>query len=119
VPLLGSNGNLVHLTTTGSEETLRVTTDNGNYNANFYELAPTTVPVIPVTLAASMNNGGITMLLQTQIGFTYQAQYTESLTATNWTSLGSPLSGNGAAQTISAAIVGNTRFYRVQIEEIQ
>jgi hypothetical protein len=119
VPLLNTNGSPVQLTTTGTAETLRVTTDNGNYNANFYELAPTTIPVNPVTLAASLNNGGIMILFPTQIGFIYRVQYAESLTATNWTSLGSPLSGTGAAQTISAAINGNTRFYRVQIEEIQ
>ena len=119
VPLLNSNGSPVQLNMTGSAETLRVTTDNGSYNANFYELAPTTVQVNPVTLAASMNNGSIMILFPTQIGFIYQVQYTESLTETNWTSLGSPLSGNGAAQTISAPISGNTRFYRVQIKQIQ
>jgi autotransporter-associated beta strand protein len=119
VPLLSSNGNPVLLTMTGSPQTLRVTTDNGNYNANFYELAPATVPVNPVTLAAAINNGGITILFPTQTGFEYQAQYTDSVTATNWTSFGSPISGNDATQTISAAVAGNARFYRVQIEQIQ
>jgi hypothetical protein len=119
VPLLNSNGSPVSLTTTGSAETLRVTTDNGNYNANFYELAPTTVPLNPITLAASLNNGSLALLFPTQIAYRYQLQYKDSLAATNWTSLGSPLSGNGGAQTISAALSGSTRFYRVQIEEIQ
>ncbi len=46
-PVLDANGNLVELSG-GSEETLRVTTDNGSYNANFYLLMPAdvTVPVI-------------------------------------------------------------------------
>jgi regulation of enolase protein 1 (concanavalin A-like superfamily) len=39
VPLLDANGNLAKFTG-GSVETLRVTTDNGSYNANFYLLMP-------------------------------------------------------------------------------
>ncbi len=39
VPLLDANGLLAKFTG-GSVETLRVTTDNGNYNANFYLLMP-------------------------------------------------------------------------------
>ncbi|HXC98006.1 MAG TPA: lamin tail domain-containing protein [Verrucomicrobiae bacterium] len=47
VLVLDANGNLVQFTG-GSVETLRVTTDNGSYNANFYLLMPAnlTVPVI-------------------------------------------------------------------------
>ena len=47
VPVLDANGNLVQFSG-GSVETLRVTTDNGSYNANFYLLMPAnlTVPVI-------------------------------------------------------------------------
>ncbi|MGA2245704.1 MAG: lamin tail domain-containing protein, partial [Verrucomicrobiota bacterium] len=46
-PVLDTNGDLVQFSG-GSEETLRVTTDNGSYNANFYLLMPAnvTVPVI-------------------------------------------------------------------------
>jgi regulation of enolase protein 1 (concanavalin A-like superfamily) len=47
VPLRDSNGNLA-LLAGGAVKTLRVTTDSGNYNANFYLLMPAdlTVPVI-------------------------------------------------------------------------
>jgi CotH kinase protein/Lamin Tail Domain/Carbohydrate binding domain len=47
VPLRDSNGNLARFVG-GSVETLKVTTDNGNYNANFYLLMPlnTNAPVI-------------------------------------------------------------------------
>ena len=46
-PLLDTNGNLVQFTG-GAVETLRVTTINGSYNANFYLLMPAnlSVPVI-------------------------------------------------------------------------
>ncbi|MGC9944695.1 MAG: carbohydrate-binding protein, partial [Verrucomicrobiota bacterium] len=46
-PLLDTNGNLVQFTG-GAVETLRVTTVNGSYNANFYLLMPAnlSVPVI-------------------------------------------------------------------------
>lgn len=47
IPLLDTNENLASFTG-GSTETLRVSTDNGNYNANFYLLMPadTNRPVI-------------------------------------------------------------------------
>ncbi len=47
VPLKDSNGNLAQFTG-GAVKTLRVTTDNGNYNANFYLLMPAdlSAPVI-------------------------------------------------------------------------
>jgi regulation of enolase protein 1 (concanavalin A-like superfamily) len=47
VPLMDANGNLVKFTG-GSVETLRVATDNGSYNANFYLLEPadTSAPTI-------------------------------------------------------------------------
>ncbi|HXB60623.1 MAG TPA: lamin tail domain-containing protein [Candidatus Acidoferrales bacterium] len=47
IPLLDTNGNLGRFTG-GSTETLRVSTDNGGYNANFYLLMPadTNQPVI-------------------------------------------------------------------------
>jgi hypothetical protein len=47
IPLLGTNGNLASFTG-GSTQTLRVATDNGGYNANFYLLMPadTNQPVI-------------------------------------------------------------------------
>lgn len=49
VPLIDAGGNLARLTTTGSPMTLRVTTDNGNYNANYYMLvtADLTVKTLP------------------------------------------------------------------------
>ena len=40
VPLLDNHGNLARVTLTGATSTLRVTVDGGNYNANFYVLAP-------------------------------------------------------------------------------
>ncbi len=47
-PVLDTNGNLVQFSG-GSEETLRVTTDNGSYNANFYLLMPANVSVPVIT----------------------------------------------------------------------
>src|SRR5882762_2263039 len=48
VPLRDVAGNLVQFSG-GSVKTLRLTTDNGNYNANFFLLMPadTTVKVLP------------------------------------------------------------------------
>jgi len=44
VPLKDGVGNLVQVTNNGSVKTLRATTDNGNYNANFYILIPAYTP---------------------------------------------------------------------------
>ncbi len=40
MPALDSAGNLAQLTTSGTATTLRVTSDQANYNANFYMLVP-------------------------------------------------------------------------------
>ena len=46
-PLLDGAGKLVTFTSDGSASTLRVTTDQGSYNANFYMLMPTNIANIP------------------------------------------------------------------------
>lgn len=119
VPLFDNNNIPVILTLTNSPETLRVTTDNGNYNANFYELAPVTVPMNPVTLVASITNGSMTMLFPTQLGFSYQLQSMETLIESNWIPIGGSIPGDGAAQSVSAQVGKNACFYRMEIETNQ
>ena len=55
VPLLDANNNLVQFVSDGSVNTLRVTTDNGNYNANFYMLLPTNTSPIAAGSASVAN----------------------------------------------------------------
>jgi hypothetical protein len=115
VPLKDASGNLVRFTG-GSVETLRVTTDNGGYNANFYELVTTNTAVGSVTLAASVNGENIVISLATQVGLTYQVEYKSDLSDASWTPLGNAISGNGAVQTINDKLSVNSRFYRVLIQ---
>jgi hypothetical protein len=113
VPLKDSQGNLAQFSG-GSVKTLRVTTDNGGYNANFYALVPTITP--PVALTASVSNGYITISLPTQAGLIYQVEYKENLTDASWIPLGGVISGNGAVQSVSDTVGGGSRFYRAQIK---
>jgi autotransporter-associated beta strand protein len=116
VPLENSSGSFAVITNTGLVQTLRVMTDNGNYNANFYQLAPTTTGVSILGLAAVLNGQGATLSFRTLAGYNYQVEYKDNLTDANWTPLGSAISGNGSIQSLSDTPDPSQRFYRVQIQ---
>ncbi|HLX68525.1 MAG TPA: glycosyl hydrolase family 28-related protein, partial [Verrucomicrobiae bacterium] len=115
VPLKNSSGNLVAVTNSGAIKTFRVTTDNGNYNANFYLLVPVYTPPPSVPLSVSNTGNGLDLLFSTLPGYSYQVEYATNLTGAPWLPLGNPISGNGSPQTVSDA-PGSSRFYRVQIQ---
>jgi hypothetical protein len=82
-------------------------------NVNFFML----VPVTPSPkLTATVSGGNIHISFPTQNGYGYQLLYKNLLTDPNWTSLGSPISGNGSVQSVNDSAAGNTRFYRVQVQ---
>ena len=89
-------------------ETLRVTTDNGNYNANFYLLAPVYTPPESTALAVSNANGnsGLNISFPTQPGYSYQLEYKTNLTDAAWIPLGVAIPGDG---TIHSANVCDRR----------
>jgi hypothetical protein len=68
---------------------------------------------------ASTSGGDINLSFPIKVGFGNQMQYKDNLTDTNWPSLGAPISGNGAMQSVNPASTGNSRFYSLQIEQIQ
>jgi hypothetical protein len=118
VPLKDGGGNLVQIANTGSVETLRVTTDNGNYNANFYALIPVYTPPSGMELTASnsIENGNLSISFPTQPGYGYQLEYKTNLTDAVWIPLGNTTVGDGTVHSANDVIGKGSRFYRVQIQ---
>ncbi|HEV2692577.1 MAG TPA: glycosyl hydrolase family 28-related protein [Verrucomicrobiae bacterium] len=116
VPLKDGIGNLVQVTNSGSVKTLRATTDNGNYNANFYILIPAYAPPASMTLTVSNDSGGMRLVFPTQPGYGYQAQYKTNLTDAVWIPLTGAITGDGTIQSVRDPTDGGDRFYRVQIQ---
>jgi autotransporter-associated beta strand protein len=117
VPLRDSGGNLVQLTSDGSVKTLRVTTDNGNYNANFYALIPAYPPPVSVVLGASSASGNMGIIsFATQPGYGYQVEYKTNLSDAVWIPFGNLISGDGTTQSVKDLFGDGSRFYRVRIQ---
>jgi len=116
VPLLDNNGNMVRLTNNGSVKTLRVTTDNGGYNVNFYELAPVLIAARPVSLAVSVSGTTLTISFPTQMGNQYQLEYKSTLEDANWVALGSLVAGNGSVKYVTEPLSGGSGFFRVVVQ---
>ncbi len=114
VPLKDTSGNPVQITNNGSVKTLRVTTDNGNYNANFYILIPVYTPPASMPLAVSTGGGNLDISFSTQPGYSYQAEYKTNLTDAAWIPLGNVISGDGTTQTAIDMPGDGSRFYRVR-----
>ena len=103
------------ITNSGAIKTFRVTTDNGNYNANFYILVPVYTPPPSVPLSFSNNGGAVNLSFPTLPGYSYQVEYATNLSGAPWLPLGNSISGNGSPQTMSDS-PANDRFYRVRIQ---
>jgi hypothetical protein len=70
----------------------------------------------PVTLSALRSGGNVVISFPTRTVYHYQVQYKNTLADPSWTSLGSPITGNGLVQSASDPIAGGSRFYRVKIQ---
>ena len=94
-----------------------MTTENGNYNANFYILIPVYTP--PTSMALTVSNGGVGDMrssFPTQPGYTYQVEYKTNLTDAAWVPLGNAVSGDGTIRSLNYLAGADNRFYRVQIQ---
>lgn len=114
--LTDASGNRVALTFDGSQQTLRLTGNpvqagDPTINVSFFVLVTATAQ--PLTLTATATGGMATVSFPTQSGFSYQVAYKNQLTDATWTSLGSPVVGNGSTQSVNDPVTGSTRFYRV------
>jgi len=81
VPLLDAKGNLVQLSG-GAVKTLRVTTDGGSYNANFYLLMPANPAVKPLPTVSGFQPDGSALFQPTNV-FSFTAQSAPGLATAN------------------------------------
>ncbi|HEX7654590.1 MAG TPA: hypothetical protein VF607_13865, partial [Verrucomicrobiae bacterium] len=115
VPLVDSGGNRVVLTNTGVAKTLRLTTDGGNYNANFYLLAPVQAKAPVVALQPLSLPGNLGFNFATLPGFQYQVEYKTNLTAPAWLPWGGLINGTGYPQPFTNPLPAPV-FYRVSVQ---
>jgi hypothetical protein len=116
VPLKSSSGGFVQITNNGSAKTLRVTTDNGSYNANFYALVPAYTPPASATMTIFSTNENTAISFLTQPGYGYQVEFTTNLLDAVWQPLGAVISGDGTTRSVTDTFVSGSRFYRLRIE---
>lgn len=113
--LADANGKPVKVTFDGSPATLRyigsALPGQPELNTGFFMLVPT---IPDLKLKATASAGNITISFPPQTGYNYQVWYKDSLSATGWTKLGSPIPGNGALRSATDSAGGNGRFYRVE-----
>jgi hypothetical protein len=114
VPLLDSQSRPVQLTNNGTLKTLRITTDNGGYNVNFYQLVP--IAPTPVTLTASLQtNATLTLTFPTEPGLYYQIEYKTNLSDPAWIPLNNPIPGTSSPQSLNLSPSLTTSFFQVKV----
>lgn len=62
---------------------------------------------------AAHTGANVSISFMTQSGFNYQVQYKNTLASSSWISLGNPVSGNNATQSVNDSPNVSSRFYRV------
>jgi len=92
----------------GGVNTLRLSTTTGLCYPNYFML----VPAAGITLSAVRSGGNVSISFPTQAGATYRIFSRNDLTASNWLLLANVL-GDGTAKTVSDAITGSQRFFKV------
>jgi hypothetical protein len=117
--LTDTNGNPTTVTFDGSQTTLQLgsslTSDGQTINVGFFMLVPATPSGL--TLTASLNPGNLSISFPTATGKNYQIVYKNNLTDATWTTLGNPLAGNNAVQSVQYSTTGTPqRYYSVQIQ---
>jgi hypothetical protein len=108
IPLLDANSNKV-VVSLGGLATLTLTSGN-NLNAGFMMLvpAPPTAQITPTLVDGSLN-----LSFPTAVGHNYTVVFKSTLTATNWTPVGSVIAGTGATTNVSVSLSGSQGFYTV------
>ena len=102
----GSNGNFYGTTSEGGAQGL----------GTVFQIS---VPMPPVIQAPALTNGMVTLTWSAVAGQTYQAQYSDELTPSNWSLLTKPAVATSGAMTAtdSDGITSSAhRFYRVVLE---
>jgi hypothetical protein len=113
-PLRDDSGNLVQVTFDGSPDTLKLSEPEGfpAVNVNFLLLVPVVQAILlpPVQIIES----NVLVSFPTLYGLNYQVEYKNDLTDPSWTTLGSPVAGDGTVKTVVEP-AGTRRFYRLGV----
>ncbi len=118
IQLLDTNGNPVTIQLNGLA-TLRLTApanaapSGSGLNPLFFMLAPAVLNASSFSIAASVVSGNIQISIPTQANHNYTLWYSSSLTAPNWTQVGSAITGDGTVHVVPQSLSGANGFYRV------
>ena len=118
IQLKADGGNPATVTLDAAANTLKLSRPLSGYpevNVNFLMLVPLGGNT-SITLTATRSGSNIIISFPTKTGSSYQLQYKSAIVGGTWLSLGSPLAGNNAIQSVTNSIAGSPRFYRVQIQ---
>jgi hypothetical protein len=111
IPLLDANSNKVAVSL-GGRATLKVTSGN-NLNPLFFMLTPAASPLSPFSISAVAANGQIEIFIPTQVGHTFTLWVASSVSSPSWTTVGTPIAGDGTVHVITQPATARQDFYRV------
>jgi predicted outer membrane repeat protein len=87
----------------------------GNVDMGCYEFNSAPI-ILPEFQSVTLTNSTLSLIWSTEVGATYQVQYTSDLRSTNWASLGSPFTATGATLSAADSVTnGPQRFYRLVV----
>ena len=108
----GSDGNFYGTAYLGGSFYGLIYADQLSGAGNVFRL--TIVPAAPVIQALALTNGALRLTWSTEVGGTYQPQFSSDLNLSNWTNLGGALTAAGATLSATDSVTnGPRRFYRV------
>jgi hypothetical protein len=113
IPALDANGNMV-VVALGGQATLRMVCGGPGVNEEFYMLVPATSG--PVSLNPAIVGGQLNISFATASGHNYTVLYKPTLLNTNWTQVGSVITGNGSTQTATETLTGTQGYYKVLVQ---
>jgi len=113
LPALDNSGNMV-VVSLGGQQTLRLVCGGPGVNEQFYMLTPATSG--PVALNPTIVGGQLNISFLTASGHNYTVLYKPTLTTTNWTTVGSVITGNGSTQTATETLTGIQGYYKVLVQ---
>lgn len=104
----------------GGVETLKATAPtnaalSGDVNAHFYLFVPAVSAPPTFSVTASVSGGTISIGFPTMSGHSYEVFYSSGLNPANWQVLAT-VTGDGTVKTVTDAIAGRERFYRVEAQ---
>jgi hypothetical protein len=115
IPALDNNGNMV-VVSLGGQQTLRMVCGGPGVNEEFYMLVPAAASTTQVSLKTSLVGNQLNISFLTATGHNYTVLYKPALTTTNWTTVGSVITGNGSTQTATETLTGIQGYYKVLIQ---